>query len=140
MKIITQKDGGMKGFHGFVGDKTNMFDSFGNPLFVGDIVITVNQDEFSRKNRYLGNEYGIDFVCEEKTDIANWTNRNFQYIMGIADTWNNEVFENNVINFEEEYWDELCTLMDGWIIRKIKDHSQLAIGERIDFLFIEDVK
>jgi hypothetical protein len=139
MKIITQTDGGMRGFHGFVGDKTNMSDSFGNPLSIGDVVIVSNQDEFAKQNKWLGNEYGIAFVCEEKTEIANWTGQNHQYIMGIAAIWDSEVFKNNEINYEDDYWDDLYNLMNGWIVHKIKDHNKLAIGEQIDFLFIEDV-
>ena len=139
MKILTQGKGGLKGFHGYVGDKTNMCDSFGNPLSVGDVVITSNQDDFSKKNRYLGNEYGIAFVCEEKTNIANWTNENKQYIMGIADIWNDTAFSDYKIDFTGDYWDALYALMDGWIVHKIKDFKDVVDGERIEFLYVEEL-
>lgn len=136
MKILTQENQGMRGFHGRIGDPTNMFDSFGNPLFVGDVVITSNQDKFSKQNQYLGNEYGIAFVCEENTSIANWTGRDHQYVMGIATIWDSDVFKNIPIDFN---WDELYEQMDGWIVHKIKDYSQLAIGERIGFLYVDEL-
>lgn len=140
MKILTQQNMGMKGFHGYIGDQTNMFDSFGEPLYVGDIVIVSNQDKFAKQNHYLGNEYGIAFVCEEVYEIVNWTNKNQQYIMGIADIWNNNVFAENHINFDDDYWENLINLMGGWIVHKIKDHSKLAIGECIEFIYVEEVQ
>lgn len=138
MRILTQSDQGVSGFHGRIGDETNMQDSFGNNLYVGDVVIVSNQNEFEKANKYLGEEYGISFVCEEKTDVANWTGQDKQYIMGIADSWNSHVFKKHLIDFQTDYWDELHKLMNGWIVHKVKDHRDLAIGERIGFLYVWD--
>jgi len=140
MRILTQAGQGIKGYHGTIGTPTNMFDSFGNPLFVGDIVIISNQDKFSKQNKYLGNEYGIEFVCEENTNIANWTGRNHQYVLGIATVWDSDVFCNNNIDFDSDYWDELYKQMDGWIVHKVKDYKELVISEKIGFLYVDEVE
>jgi hypothetical protein len=138
VKILTQGNG-LKGFHGRVGDLTNMFDSFGNELYVGDVVIISNQDQYSKQNKYLGNEYGLSFVCEENTDIADWTNHNHQYVNGIASIWDSDVFGANPVDFSSDYWDALLERSEGWIVHKIKDHKNLAIGERIEFLYVDEV-
>lgn len=139
MRILTQAGQGMRGFHGYIGKPTNMFDSFGNPLFVGDLVITSNQDKFSKQNKYLGNEFGVAFVCEEDSNITNWTGRDHQYIMGVSSIWDSEVFERHNIDFNDDYWDLLYDIMEGWIVHKVKDHSLVTNGEKWDFLYVDDV-
>ena len=140
VKILTQNGQGLAGFHGRIGAPTKMRDSFGNKLFVGDVVIASNQDAFEKKNKYLGDEYGIDFVCEENIKSAEWTGKNQQYVMGLADHWNSDAFENNAIDFSGDYWDGLQAIMYGWIIHKIKDFDTLAVGERIGFLYVDEVE
>lgn len=132
MKILTQAGQGFQGYHGKVGTPTNMFDSFGEPLFVGDVVKISNQSD-------IGEEYGTHYVCEEDTSIASWTGKNHQYVMSIGGTWNNEFFADHPIDYESDYWDNLLELSDGWIVHKVKDHSQVTIGERWDHLYVDDV-
>ena len=85
MLILSQtKD--MRGYHGTVGTPTNMYDYRGEQLFVGDVVCLVTFGVDGKK----AYDFGIEFVCEENTSIANWTGKNHQYVMGIASTYNNE--------------------------------------------------
>jgi hypothetical protein len=140
MRILTQSDGGIKGYHGDVGSRTNMVDSFGNELFIGDIVVTSNQDEFAKKNGYLGEEYGIHFVCEENITIADWTGQDHQYVMGIASIWDSSKFNDINDLDDEKFNDFLWNKMDGWIVHKVKDYKDLVAGEKLEFLYVQDIE
>lgn len=153
MLIISQENQGIKGYHGTVGAPTNMVDSFLNPLFIGDQVIVSNQSEYEKANKFLGTEYGLDFVIEENPDIANWTSKHQQFVNGIASIWDNHAFdilrssnpnwfispEDREEDEEEEYWDELYQFMGGWIVHKVKDYKDLVVGEKIGYLHIQEV-
>lgn len=85
--------------------------------------------------------FGIEFVCEENTSIANWTGKDHQYVMGIADIYNSDnfkVLEGVKIN-SEEWGEKFDTIDSDFRVYKVKDHSQLAIGEKITFLSVVDV-
>lgn len=142
MKILTQLQQGWRGYHGTLGKVTNMFDSFGEPLFIGDVVLVVNQNEFSRKERYLGNEYGLSFVCEEDVSIVSWTGKSKQYVDGVSSICSNDVFNENSITehfFEGDYWDKLMEITDGWIITKMKSYETLVDGESIGPFHVQEV-
>lgn len=128
----------MKGYHGTVGTPTNMYDYRGMPLFVGDVVcLTTYGDDGKKKD-----DYGIEFVCEENTSIANWTGTNKKYVMGIANTYNSSNFEllNGIEVESEEWWEKFEKIDDNFRVYKVKDHSSLAIGEKIGFLSVVEVK
>ena len=61
--------------------------------------------------------------------------------MGIASTYNNENFKIfDGVEFNTEEWGEkFYTIDSNFRVYKVKDHSQLAIGEKIDFLSVVDV-
>ena len=61
--------------------------------------------------------------------------------MGIANTYNNEKFKVlDGVELNTEEWGEKFDAIDSdFRIWKVKDHSQLAIGEKIDFLSVVDV-
>ena len=136
MHILSQTND-IRGYHGTIGTPTNMYDYRGERLFVGDVVCLVTYRIDGKKC----DDYGIEFVCEENTSIANWTGKNRQYVMGIASTYNNEnfkVFDGVELNTEE--WSEkFYTIDSNFRVYKVKDHSQLAIGEKINFLSVIDV-
>lgn len=136
MRILSQTND-IKGYHGTIGTPTNMYDYRGEQLFVGDVVCLVTYGVDGKKC----DDYGIEFVCEENINIANWTNKNRQYVMGIASIYNNDnfkVLDGVEINTEE--WEEKFGTIDSeFRVYKVKDHSQLAIGEKIDFLSVVDV-
>ena len=114
-----------------------MYDYCGEQLFVGDVVCLVTYGADGKKC----DDYGIEFVCEENTSIANWTGKNRQYVMGIASTYNNEnfkVFDGVELN-TEEWGEKFYTIDSNFRVYKVKDHSQLVIGEKIDFLSVVDV-
>lgn len=137
MLILSQtKD--MNGYHGTVGTPTNMYDYRGMPLFVGDVVCLTTYGDDGKKQ----DDYGIEFVCEENTSIANWTGTNKKYVMGIADTYNNSNFELlDGIDVKSEEWCEKFEKIDAnFRVYKVKDHSLLAIGEKIGFLSVVEVK
>ena len=137
MLILSQtKD--MKGYHGIVGTSTNMYDYRGMPLFVGDVVCLTTYGDDEKKQ----DDYGIEFVCEENTSIANWTGTNKKYVMGIASTYNNSNFEllNGIDVESEEWWERFEKIDDRFRVYKVKDHSLLAIGEKIDFLSVVEVQ
>ena len=136
--LILSQTNDMKGYHGTVGTPTNMYDYRGMPLFVGDVVCLTTYGDDGKKQ----DDYGIDFVCEENTSIANWTGTNKKYVMGIANTYNNSNFESlNGIDVESEEWLEKFEKIDAnFRVYKVKDHSLLAIGEKIGFLSVVEVK
>ena len=137
MLILSQtKD--MKGYHGTVGTPTNMYDYRGMPLFVGDVVcLTIYGDDGKQQD-----DYGIEFVCEENTNIANWTGTNKKYVMGIANIYNDSNFESlDGIDVKSgEWWEKFDKIDDSFRVYKVKDHSFLAIGERIGFLSVVEVE
>ena len=136
MHILSQTND-IRGYHGTIGTPTNMYDHRGEQLFVGDVVCLVTYGVDGKKC----DDYGIEFVCEENINIANWTGKNHQYVMGIASTYNSEnfkVFDGVELNTEE--WSEkFYTIDSDFRVYKVKDHSQLAIGEKINFLSVIDV-
>ena len=88
MRILSQTND-IKGYHGTIGTPTNMYDYRGEQLFVGDVVCLTTFGVDGKKEY----DFGIEFVCEENIDIANYTGKNHQYVMGIANTYNNEKFK-----------------------------------------------
>ena len=136
--LILSQTNDMKGYHGTVGTPTNMYDYRGMPLFVGDVVCLTTYGDDEKKQ----DDYGIEFVCEENTSIANWTGTNKKYVMGIADTYNNSNFEllDGIDVKSEEWWEKFEKIDDNFRVYKVKDHSSLAIGEKIGFLSVVEVK
>ena len=136
MRILSQTND-MQGYHGTIGTPTNMYDYCGERLFVGDVVCLVT---FGVNGRQLYN-FGIEFVCEENTSIANWTGKNYQYVMGIADTYNSDNFKvlDGVKINSEEWREKFDTIDSDFRVYKVKDHSLLAIGEKIGFLSVVDI-
>lgn len=135
MKILSQTDD-MQGYHGTVGMPTNMYDYAGHKLYVGDVVSVATY-------AYGRVEYnaGIDFVCHEVPEIANWTGKNQQYVMGIAGIYNDKVFRKlDNIDPESEKWGEIMEEIDpDWRVLKVKDYSDLVPGEKIGFLKVVEV-
>lgn len=136
MRILSQSND-IKGYHGTIGTPTNMYDYRGEQLFVGDVVCLETFGVDGNK----AYDFGIEFVCEENTSIANWTGKNHQYVMGIASIYNNENFKVlDGIEINKEEWEEKFDTIDSdFRVYKVKDHSQLAIGEKIDFLSVIEI-
>ena len=136
MRILSQSDD-IKGYHGTIGTPTNMYDYRGEQLFVGDVVCLETFGVDGNK----AYDFGIEFVCEENTSIANWTGKNHQYVMGIASIYNNENFKVlDGIEINKEEWEEKFAVIDSdFRVYKVKDHSQLAIGEKIDVLSVIEI-
>ena len=61
--------------------------------------------------------------------------------MGIASTYNNENFKvlDGVELNTEEWCEKFYTIDSDFRVYKVKDHSQLEIGEKINFLSVVDV-
>ena len=136
MRILSNTND-IKGYHGTIGTPTNMYDYRGEQLFVGDVVCLVT---FGVNGRQLYN-FGIEFVCEEDISIANWTGKNHQYVMGIAETYNSDNFKVlDGIKLSSRKWREKFNTIDSdFRVYKVKDRSQLAIGEKIGFLSVVDI-
>lgn len=136
MRILSQTND-MQGYNGTVGTPTNMYDFYGHQLFVGDVVTLITCGIDGK----LADNFGINFVCEENTKIANWTNQDRQYVMGISNVYNNTQFKQlEGVELNTEEWQEKMYLIaPKWRVLKVKDHSCLAIGEKIDFLFVVEV-
>lgn len=113
-----------------------MYDYRGEQLFVGDVVCLATFGDDEKKDY----DYGIEFVCEENTSIANWTGKNRQYVMGIADIYNSDNFKvlDGVELNTEEWYEKFDTIDSDFRVYKVKDHSKLAIGEKIGFLSVVD--
>ena len=134
--LILSQTNDMRGYHGTIGTPTDMYDYRGKQLDVGDVVCltTFGDDE---KKEY---DFGIEFVCEENTKIANWTGKNQQYVMGIAGIYNNENFKvlDGVEINTEEWHEKFDTIDSDFRVYKVKDHDDLAVGEKISFLCVVD--
>lgn len=136
MRILSQTSD-MRGYHGTIGTPTNMYDYRGEQLFVGDVVCLVTFGVDGKK----AYDFGIEFVCEENTSIANWTGKNHQYVMGIAEIYNSDNFKvlDGVEINSEEWGEKFYTIDRDFRVYKVKDHSLLAIGEKIGSLSVIDV-
>lgn len=136
MRILSQSND-IKGYHGTIGTPTNMYDYRGEQLFVGDVVCLETFGVDGEK----AYDYGIEFVCEENTSIANWTGKNHQYVMGIASIYNNDNFKvlDGIELNTEEWVEKFNTIDNDFRVYKVKDYSQLATGERIHFLSVVDI-
>lgn len=113
-----------------------MYDYRGKQLFVGDVVCLTTFGADGKKEF----DFGIAFVCEENTKIANWTGKNRQYVMGIARTYNNENFKvlDGVEINTDEWYEKFYNIDSYFRVYKVKDHSDLAVGEKISFLCVVD--
>lgn len=144
MKILSQCGQGWKGYHGTVGDPTKMFDSFGNPLFVGDIVVLSYKDAYWINNGYPDTQYGIEFVVEEDTSIANWTGKDMKFVNGLFSVWNEGVFEDNMLDKSffktEAYQDKLYKIMGGWIVEKVKSFYELVNNENMGLIYVQELE
>lgn len=130
MIILTQSEG-IDGYYGTVGTPTSMCDSYGNPLFIGDLVTMYHKDHTDKS---------VGFVCEENHGYANWTGEEKQYVMGIANIWNSERFKAVTATiYDDEILEQIDSISDGWTVTKVKDYAQLVIGEHWEFLYVRDV-
>lgn len=136
MRILSQTND-IKGYHGTIGTPTNMYDYRGKQLFIGDVVCLETFGVDGEKEY----DFGIEFVCEENIDVANFTGKNRQYVMGIASIYNNENFKvlDGVELNTEEWHEKFDTIDSKFRVYKVKDHSLLAIGEKIGFLSVVDI-
>ena len=136
MRILSQTND-LGGYRGTIGTPTNMYDYRGERLFVGDVVRLVIFGVDGKKEY----DFGIEFVCEENTSIANWTGKNHQYVMGIADIYNSENFKvlDGVEINSEEWGEKFDTIDRDFRVYKVKDNSLLAIGEKIGLLSVVDI-
>ena len=136
MRILSQTND-VKGYHGTIGTPTNMYDFRGEQLFVGDVVCLATFGVDGKK----ADDFGIEFVCEENIDVANFTGKNRQYVMGIASIYNNENFKVlDGVELNTEEWSEKFDTIDSkFRVYKVKDNSLLAIGEKIGFLSVVDI-
>ena len=136
MRILSQTND-MRGYHGTTGTPTNMYDYRGEQLFIGDVVCLTTFGVDGEKEY----DFGIEFVCEENVDIANFTGKNRQYVMGIASIYNNENFKvlDGVELNTEEWGEKFDTIDSKFRVYKVKDHSLLAIGEKVGFLSVVDI-
>ena len=136
MLILSQNEG-WSGFHGRIGKPTNMYDACGNQLFIGDVVgfITKDSDGSPEWN------YGIDFVCEEDTRIVSWTGRNLSYVMGLADTFNDEQFKalESLDPESEELGERYDRIVGVWLVQRVKSYKDLVVGEKIGVIYVREV-
>ena len=143
MKIISQDNIGWKGFYGIIGTPTNMFDSFGAPLFVGDLVVIVAFDSYDGKytEDSLWMSSPLSIVCEEDHRFVAWTKEEKQFVMGIGSKWNNNKWATIDIDFRGNYWNRLKTKMDGFAIQKVKDWKDLIDGEKLPRnLYVQEIE
>ena len=136
MRILSQTND-MRGYHGTIGTPTNMYDYRGEQLFIGDVVCLATFGVDGEKEY----DFGIEFVCEENIDVANFTGKNRQYVMGIASIYNNENFKVlDGVELNTEEWSEKFDTIDSkFRVYKVKDNSLLAIGEKVGFLSVVDI-
>ena len=129
--IILSQTEGIDGYHGTIGSPTNMCDSDGNPLFVGDIV-TIHHVEYTDKS--------VAFICEENHEFAKWTSKENQYVMGIASIWNSDKFQQVTASiYDDNIFEQIDSIAEGWVVKKVKDFADLVIGEHWGFLYVREI-
>ncbi len=129
--IILSQTEGIDGYHGTIGSPTNMYDSDGNPLFVGDIV-TIHHKDYPDKS--------VGFVCEENHKFAHWTKTENQYVMGIASIWNSDKFQQVTASiYDDNIFEQIDSIAEGWVVKKVKDFADLVIGEHWGFLYVREI-
>lgn len=137
--LILSQTNDIRGYHGTIGTPTNMYDYRGEQLFVGDVVCLVTFG-VDGKRAY---DFGIEFVCEENTSITDWTGKNHQYVMGIANTYNNENFATlESIDKDvdaDEWWNKFEEIDEDFRVFKVKDYNDLVTGEKISFISVVEV-
>jgi len=130
--IILSQTKDISGYHGTVGNPTNMCDSNANPLFIGDLVTMYHKDYPDKS---------IGFVCEENHKYAKWTNTENQYVMGIASIWDSENFKQVTSNiYDDDILEQIDNISDGWIVKKVKDFAELVVGEHWGFLYVVNIQ
>jgi hypothetical protein len=101
---------------GYAGESTELFDSYGKPLFTGDLVALSaynenNPDQFE-------DYYGVEFVCNNEFQDNGLDKKIF--VMGIAS-------EHYMYYDGEETI--VCQNHKKWRLRKVKGYENLVDGE-----------
>jgi hypothetical protein len=104
---------------GICGDKTELFDYQQKELYIGDIVLV----SYVERNLGTHSSYLSVIVNDKYTTFTNDVieeNKIFQnFVMGIA-----KVTEKDLSREDDE-----GELTEGWLIEKLKDHSDVIDGE-----------
>lgn len=102
-------------FMGTVGDPSSLVDSFGEALYIGDLVaLSVFDPKFPDS---CAGTYGVEFVCHNATGDDGLPVH--KYVMGIASE-----------HFEDEIGSIVQQNHSMWRIRKVKGFEQVAPTEK----------
>lgn len=112
---------------GYAGEPTELFDSYGKPLFTGDLVALSLYDENNPES--FSDYYGIEYVCNNEFQDNGLEKK--RYVMGIANEhfayYKGEKTNNlDVADFRESI---VCQNHKKWRLRKVKGYEKLVNGE-----------
>jgi len=99
-------------FQGEVGKPSGLTDVDGNELFIGDVVLVLNLDDYDISHNRITYQGGLNFVCQNNKDCGYDED---MFVMGIKDLYQNHDGE---ITQDEE-----------WKVFKVKSYKQVVNGE-----------
>ena len=114
---------------GYTGTETDLIDSYGNKLFIGDLV---SLSAYDKDNPELFNDfYGVEFVCDNR--FCNDGLEKHMFVMGIA--------SDHKQKFDDFGGNVVCQNHKEWRLRRVKGYEELVDGERwgaVRVLFVEE--
>lgn len=87
-----------KCFQGEVGKPSGLTDVDGNKLYIGDVVLLLNIDDYDRSHNRITSQFGLEYVCQNSKD-CNYDEDIF--VMGIKGSYQNHEGEIT----QDEEWD-----------------------------------
>jgi len=100
-------------FQGEVGKPSGLTDVDGNDLYIGDIVLLLNLDDYDKSHNRITCQCGLEYVCQNSKD-CNYDEDTF--VMGIKSSYQNHNGE--------------ITQDDDWKVFKVKSYEDIVVGEK----------
>lgn len=102
---------------GYIGEETKLYDSYGEPLFTGDLVALSHYDENNPDK--FDDYYGVSYVCNNEFQDNGLEKKKF--VMGVASEHKEyeDGFGESIIHQNHK----------KWRLRKVKGYENLVDGE-----------
>lgn len=99
-------------FQGIVGKPSGLTDVDGKELYIGDVVLVLNIDDYDRSHNRITSQFGLEYVCQNSKDCSYDED---MFVMGIKGSYQNRDGE---ITQDEE-----------WVVFKVKSFADVVEGE-----------
>lgn len=111
---------------GICGEPTNLTDSYGEELFVGDLVVVFSEEYKSYLNmcdlEYIVNDADVPFIMGLKNSYQKET----EYYL------NGELSNEKSYDFKADYYvsSNSENITSRWLIKKVKGYEDIVVGEK----------